>query len=232
MCLDELKGFSDDFTYTEEHVIFLVDKYRAFLIKQKYLDIKKEIPEANYQEICIDLEPWSSSELCGEQYLKSTEKVPSMMSIGNPTIYPTDYYQGINIAYVSRERMRYVGNNKYLKNIAYCSLSPDGYLLFKSSNPQLYYMKKVRMSGIFDDFEKAAELSCNNNSEESCDPLDKEFPLETALVPPLIEMVVKELAAAEYKVADDANNSNDDLADIAQYVRLNTKTPLQKQMGI
>ena len=41
LVLDELKGTSDDFTYTEDHIIFLLNKYRAFLLKQKYSDIRK-----------------------------------------------------------------------------------------------------------------------------------------------------------------------------------------------
>ena len=44
MCLDELKGSSDDFTYTEDHIVFLLTKYRVFLLKQRYSDIKKPIP--------------------------------------------------------------------------------------------------------------------------------------------------------------------------------------------
>ena len=48
LVLDEIKGFSDDFTYTEDHIIFLLDKYRAFILKQRYSDIKKQIPESNY----------------------------------------------------------------------------------------------------------------------------------------------------------------------------------------
>lgn len=48
LVLDEIKGVSDDFTYTEDHIIFLLDKYRAFLLKQRYSDIKKQMPESNY----------------------------------------------------------------------------------------------------------------------------------------------------------------------------------------
>ena len=55
MVLDELKGISDDFTYTEDHIIFLLNKYRAFILKQRYSDVKKFIPESNYQTICLDL---------------------------------------------------------------------------------------------------------------------------------------------------------------------------------
>lgn len=41
MVLDELKINSDDKYFEEEHVMFLMDKYRAFLLKQRYSDIKK-----------------------------------------------------------------------------------------------------------------------------------------------------------------------------------------------
>lgn len=45
LVLDELKLTSDDALFNEEHVMFLLGKYRGFLLKQQYKDIKKEIPE-------------------------------------------------------------------------------------------------------------------------------------------------------------------------------------------
>nr|DAU83961.1 MAG TPA: Structural protein [Crassvirales sp.] len=41
MIMDELKLSSDDSYFTEDHIIFLASKYRAFLLKQRYSDIKK-----------------------------------------------------------------------------------------------------------------------------------------------------------------------------------------------
>ena len=137
MCLDELKLSSDDSFYTPAHIRFLLVKYRAFLLKQRYSDIKKQVPTTNYQAICLDLiqVPAISGEPCeGGMYLRSKDTVPVSMNIGNARVYPTDYYQG-EIAYISRDRMRYVGYSKYLKNIIYCSKGPDGYLYFKSDNP-------------------------------------------------------------------------------------------------
>ena len=216
MVLDEVKGMSDDFTYTEDHVIFLLDKFRGFLLKQKYSDIKKQIPESNYQTICLDLiqVPAINGEPCeGGTYLRSNIKVPFLMQIGTPRVYPTDYYQG-DITYVSRDRMRYVGYNKYLKNIIYCSIGPDGYLYFKSSNPQFLYLEKVRFTGIFQDSQEASKYQ---SSEENnvCDIMDNDFPIEDALVPPLIELVVKELSNATYRPEDTDNNAHDDLEGLA-----------------
>lgn len=217
ICLDELKLHSDDAVFTEDHVIFLLNKYRVFLLKQRYSDIKKQIPESNYQTICLDLieVPAISGEPCeGGSYLRSKEKVPFLMKIGNPKVYPVDYYQG-EITYVSRERMRYVGYNKYLKNIIYASLGPDNYLYFKSFNPQYLYLEKARITGIFEDPQAASELQCSDeNGNIVCDVLDRTFPIEDALIPPMIELVVKELLGAEYRPADETNDAKDNLSDV------------------
>ncbi len=214
MCLDELKGTSDDFTYTEEHVMFLLSKYRAFLLKQRYSDVKKQMPESNYQTICLDLieVPAICGEPCeGGNYLRSANRIPFTMQIGAPRVYPIDYYQG-DIAFVSRDRMRYVGYNRYLQNIIYCSIAPDGYLYFKSQNPQFLYLEKVKFSAIFQDSLEASRLQCPDaDGNITCDIMDTVFPIEEALVPPLIELVVKELGNAVNNPDDEENNAKDDL---------------------
>lgn len=216
MILDEMKISTDDSYFTEDHIMYLINKYRVLILKQRYSDIKKQIPESNYQTICLDLieVPAISGEPCeGGSYLRSKEKVPFLMQIGVPKIYPIDYYQG-EITYVSRERMRYVGYNKYLKNIIYASIGPDNYLYFKSFNPQYLYLEKARMTGIFEDPQAALELQCpDENGDTVCDVLDKTFPIEDALIPPMIELVVKELLSAEYIKKDEENNAKDDLPD-------------------
>lgn len=221
-CLDLLKLSSDDSYFTEEHIIFLLGKLRGFLLKQQYKDIKKEIPESNYQTLCLELiqVPAIAGEVCeGGVYLRSKEKIPFLMSIATPRVYPEDYYQG-NIAYVSRERMKYVGHNKWLSNIIYASIGPDNYLYFKSSNPQYLYLEKVRLTGIFEDPEKAAEFECNKDSS-MCDPLDTKMPIEEALIPQLIELVVKELSNSKYSSEDKQNNANDDLSDVTTQSKKN-----------
>lgn len=231
MVLDELKLSSDDATFNEEHVMFLLSKYRSFILKQKYADIKKVIPESNYQTLCLNLiqVPAIAGEPCeGGTYLRSKEKIPSLMTITTPRIYAEDYYQE-NITYISRERMRYVGYNKWLSNIIYASIGPDDYLYFKSSNPQYLYLENIKVTGIFENPEKAEELSCDNNSS-TCDPMDAKFPLEEALIPPVVELVVKELTGGIYKPQDTDNNASDDLANIASFLRNNVKSNLQKQI--
>lgn len=230
LVLDELKLVSDDSTFTEDHVVFLLNRYRTFLLKQRYSDIKKQIPDSNYQSICMDLiqVPAISGEPCeGGTYLRSSVKVPIPMQIGSPKVTPMDYYQG-EITYVSRERMRYVGYNRFLPNIIYCSIGPDQYLYFKSFNPQYLYLEKVKFTGVFENAEKASELECGTS--DICDILDKEFPIEDSLISPLIELVLKELAGPAWKPQDDTNNASDDLANLANFIRRSTKNNIQKQI--
>lgn len=212
-CLDILKLTSDDSLYTEEHIIFLANKARTLLLKQRYSDIKKRIPESNYQTICLDLEKVQNIQdlSCQGSSLRTVQEVPYLMKIGNPKVYPQNYYLG-EITYISRERMRYVGHNKYLQNIIYCSLAPDNHLYFKSSNPQHIYLKKVQVTGIFEDIQNASQLECNNDSSQCQDLLDKTFPLEEGLVQPLIEIVVKQLGPSVDLPQDQENNAQDDLA--------------------
>ena len=232
LILDLLKQSSDDSYYTQEHILFLVSKIRSAILKQTYSNIKKEIPESNYQTICLDLKEVSTiaGEPCeGGTYLRSEQKIPTTLPIGNTQIYPVDYYQG-EITFVSRERMRYVGHNKWLQNIIYASLGPDSHLYFKSSNPQYLYLKKAKMTGIFEDTDKAAELECPSEEGEVCDIMDKKFPLEEGLVASVIELAVKYLNGAAYKPEDATNNAADDLSDIMAFIRKNMKSNLQKQI--
>ena len=135
------------------------------------------------------------------------------MKIGTTAIYPIDYYQG-DITLISRDRMRYVGHNKYLKNIIYASIGPDNYLYFKSSNPQYLYLEKVKMTGLFEDPQAASELQCEGEDGVECNILDRTFPIEEALIPPMAELIVKELLSAEYRPADETNDAKDGLSEV------------------
>lgn len=163
----------------------------------------------------------------GGYYLRSTKAIPKLLEGTTPRVYPIDFYSGIHVAYIPRDRMRFVGTNKFLQNIIYVSIGPDLHLYLRSSNPQFLYMQKLRMSAIFEDFDGAADLLCDaDGSSTACDVLDATFPIREYLVPTMIELIEKEVLGAEYRGADKMNNANDDLADIASFIRRNTKSKL------
>ena len=215
MALDELKLISNDATYTPEHLIFLADKMRALLLDRRYRDARKgEVSRSNYQEICLDLVevPAIPGTTCYGEYLRSTEKVPSLMNIGIKHIYPVDYFNSEHISYIPLERMPYVGYNKWLSNMIYVTKGPDDYLYLKSSNPQFLYLKKLKIDAVFQNSQEATKLSCGNSIDSNCDILDSEFPLEDTLISVLIQLMVQELSGARYLPTDKQNNASDDMS--------------------
>lgn len=223
MVLDLAKAAtSDDSYFNEDHVIFLLKKYRSFLIKKEQEKQKATTDiasEFEYQQICLDLEkvPAIDGEPCtGGYYLRTTKKIPKILEDNQPRVYPVDFYQGINISYIPRDRMRYVGTNKFLQNIIYVSLGPDLHLYLNSSNPQFLYLKKLRMSAVFEDFDDISCYLCDEDgNSKACDVLDEVFPIREYLVPTLMELVVKELTTAKYQPVDEHNNASDDMSKVS-----------------
>ena len=215
---------SDDSYINEDHVLFLVKKYRSFLIKkeqEKERSSQDVASEFEYQQICLDLEkvPAIDGEPCtGGYYLRTTQKIPKILEGTQPKVYPLDYFQGIHISYINRDRMRFVGTNPYLKNIIYVALDPTQHLVLKSSNSQFFYLEgenKLRMSAIFEDFDAAADLLCDQEGNNTyCDPYDMEFPIRDYLVPTLIELVVKALVNSIAIKPDEQNNAKDNVPDL------------------
>ena len=230
-CLDEVKASNGDSNITEEYVIFLANQYRLFLIEQKKLKQgEAALSSTNEQTVCIDLEKVDAIpglEYCNDIYLRSIQEIPEIVSEESVKVNLVDLFN-IMTAYVSKERFKFVGHNKYMRNIICTTLGPDNHLYFNSQNPQFKYLKKARVTGIFEDAEKAAQLSCGDS--KPCDIMDVEFPLEADLIPQMIELIVKELLGVNYRPKDNVNDSSDDLADIAAFVRRNMKSDVAKQM--
>ena len=212
MCMDEVKLNSDDSFYTEDHVVSLLNNYRSFVLKKELEKENKLLSSTNAQLICLDLiEVRDEDNLCEESMLRTEQPIPSLVNDCKVSIYPVNYFEDDHIIYTTMERMRYTTYNKWTKNLIYAAKGPDDYLYIKSSNPQYLYLEKLRMKAIFEDFESAAQYACDDAGEElHCDILDMKFPIENALVPIVIELVVKELLGVKYQPRDTHNNAADD----------------------
>lgn len=229
MSKDLLKLKSDDSYYTNEHILFLLDKVRAVILEQKYNKNNNKINDSNTQTLCIELENklLVDNVLCSGKILVSKNKVPSII-LTNPIVYTISPFVNNEITYVTPDRFKYVGYNKWLNNIIY-STEFNNYLYLKSNNPNYLELSKVMIKGVFNDTVEAEKLRCNTEGLE-CNYLDREYPLEEALQTSLIEMVVKILSIGLYKPADDVNNAKDDLASLMTFIRNNVKSRLQKQI--
>ena len=212
ICMDEIKLHSDDSFYTEDHLVFLLNKYRSFVLKKELEKENKQLSSSNGQTICLDLiEIRDENNPCGESMLRTEQKIPNLVNDCKVSLYPVNYFEGDHIIYTTMERMRYTTYNKWTKNLIYAAKGPDDYLYLKSSNPQYLYLEKLRMKAIFEDFESAAQYACDEDGDKlQCDILDMKFPIENALVPIVTELVIKELLGVKYQPRDTHNNATDD----------------------
>ena len=78
---DLAKQQSDDTTLTERHIAFLLNKYRSYLLKQKYLNKTQEIPLSNYQTICADMTLVPAMPGCTYQQCMDGDNSPLLRSI-------------------------------------------------------------------------------------------------------------------------------------------------------
>lgn len=230
MCLDLLKGMGDDFTYTEDHIAYLLDKFRALLLKQRYgNDPKKHVPYSNYQTIIINITDLSVD--YNEQY-KSDNQIPYLLQIGIPRVSFKDYYD-INFEFVSRERFPFVGNNKYLKRTWYGCINEDNHFCLKTSSVRYIVTDgeplQIKMTAIFENPRDITD-EISFGETPNGDWLDRNIPIEEGLITTLIELVVKELTGSMYIPSDDINNNKDDKADLAGFVSRNMKSNVAKQL--
>jgi hypothetical protein len=235
MVTDLVKTMSDDSTINENHIMYLLDIYRAFLLKQRYeKDPKKLIPESNYQSVSVEMEKLEYShavDICSgttcdevdgvtvctcttnnEEILISKSAIPDVMAIGIPRIYLDKGLFNYSFDRVPMSRFEVVGNNKWLSNFIYWTVGPDNKIYMKSSSNKCYKnVDKINILAIFESY-RSTSLDMND-----------EFPIEESLIPNLLELVVKDVLGASLRPKDRDNNASDDLANIAAFIRQNMK---------
>lgn len=236
MVLDFAKLYSDDSDITIEHIIGLAKPYRAMLLDQKYNQSRtwKKPADENYQTLCLHLENITDTNGCDSPYMaKSIEKIPRTLDIGTVSVFSKNLSL-YNISFTSMNKLKFAGSNRYTRN-QICAAIFNEYLYLASGSPSVTYMEKIQLSGVFDDVEKATALegNCNDSSsgQDNCDPLDNAFPLEEALLPQLLDYLLRQTIGAAYRPEDPQNNANDDLSSIHSFIRQHMKNEFDKTLN-
>lgn len=189
MCLDEIKLASDDSYITEDHILFLISKYRAFLLRQKYDKTTLPVAESNYQKIKV-----------------STDSIiPDVMGIAKPRVYVGEGATKVSYTFVTPHRFDFIGNNRILKPISYCTINDENKLEFKATPDE---STTINLYAVFEDCVKASEFNLTG------DILDETCPIESELVSGVQELVVKDALGIAYRPTDFINNASDDLSKI------------------
>jgi len=216
MIFDELKIKVDDSHWEVDHIIFLLNKYRAAILKQRYSGFKRSISATWYQQITIPFNNDSS-------IMKSLKKVPPLVNLyglelhtsASTTSTDQQSYK-YKITLVSPERFEYVQVNKWLKDIIYCTIAYDNYLYIKmQSVPGLTQSRpsSITLHALLDnpiDIIGYAEVPIGT------DPLDVEFPVEESMVGEVITGVLTELGQLKFLPDQEKNNATEDLVQIRQ----------------
>jgi len=154
------------------------------------------------------------------QYKQSEEIVPELLTDKGVRVYPeAQFLDNADIAFITEDRMRYVGYNKYLKSAVYATIHND-YLYITSRILDLIDLEQVYLSAVFEDAIEAIKAI----SGDDVDLLEEDFPIEDSLTSLLIQSVVKELLGAAYRPKDYQNNASDDLAEMMAFIRRNMKS--------
>ena len=216
LVLDELKLASDDRYFELEHVVFLLDKYRSYVLKKQYGDMRKVIPSTNYQTIVVDLVTVPA--VSGDIYeqgtsLKSIKKIPTILGLnGNPLVtkITIDDLPSTDCAFINKDRFKNIGYNSWTHNCIYCTIDYDNYLYFKSGNPIYLTLEKLNIQSIF---EVPKDLFIQDDTNSTY--LDMQYPLEESLIPPVVDFIMKELLGANYRPQDKDNDSKESLSEVA-----------------
>ena len=214
MILDELKLTADDAYFNKEHVLFLMNNYRSLLLQSRYGSSGGLIPAANSQVIRLSLRRAPADDDPSATTLCSEEEIPGLVH--------RDGFERLRLSlwgsprgdlcftHVNADAFRVCTFGKWRSLFAYFTSGVDKHLYLKSVSPEFKYLRQIHVEGIFSDTLHAASLSL----DPGCTVVDTSviaYPLEQALVGPLIQSVCKELGVILYSPVDTENNAFDDI---------------------
>lgn len=210
---EKLKLNSDDIEITDEYLAHLIGVKRSFVIKQRYNNLTKNIPEEIKQLLCLELDTVNTidGQECYGTMLVSKHRIPATIEISGKSgllaIRTLDrFHPEINL--VPIERLPYVGHNAFLKNQIYVALDANNKLYFKSDSLTYLNLRYIQVVGVFSEPEEADKYSCENN-DDNCDFFEKEYPIESNIISDVIDLVEKELSRPLNLQEDKLNNADE-----------------------
>jgi hypothetical protein len=209
---EKLKLFTDDIDIVDEYLAHLVHVKRSLLLKQRYSKLSKTIPEETKQIVCLTFEevPSIDGQTCMGTIVKSVEKVPTLLQLDNKSALlgvRSHDLRNIPFNIVSIERFPFLGFNKWTANQIYIAIEADSYLYVYSGNIQHKFLEFAKVTGVFENPEKASELNCEDDG--SCEYFDTKYSVEPHMVHDIVNMIVKELAPS-IQIPDDKLNNADE----------------------
>lgn len=205
---------SDDTRLSKRHIYNKLLTVRSRLVSQEARK-KRKISEWNYQTIaCLELEV-VPSHLCpcvppvGCDILRSKVKLPKplMGLTDNMITYVSTIDRSIEISPTTINRVNRLRGNKYTsRSFSYFILRGFLYVVAPTN------LKMVSIVGLFEDpleVKKLEDFCLECDSCQDCaDPLEEEFPIDSELIEPLIEISVQELIGVFNELGREKETNN------------------------
>lgn len=209
---EKLNIHSDDTKLSEELISSLIDTKRAMLLKQQYAKNAWHMPIEIKQELCLNvsLVDKVSGYSCAGQILSTSIPLPRSIKIKGkegPLIVRKADSTEIAINIVPVERLPFLFENRFTQHLTYCAVDMNGKLLLISKDNKLRFLKSIRVSDIYEQPDNAHALGCDTPNVE---PWDLYYPVESAMVDTIVDLVTKELTRSLGIPADKVNDAADD----------------------
>lgn len=203
---------SDDLKITDRQLEFIVNYYRARLIKQD-ADKNRSISSNIIQDLgkvpltLVDKAEVSGTNI-GKTILRTTDPIPKLLELNqkDAIIYIGGLDKSSNIDFVTKAKSRWNRWNKYGSKLP-TAFYRNGYI-YISECPKM--LKYINIEGIFED---PRQVSKYNNIDNPCYDINKDpYPMSGYMISALTDMIVsKELTFFLQMTPDDVNDANDEL---------------------
>lgn len=201
---------SDDIKITDRQIEFIINYYRARLIKQD-VDKKRPISSNVIQDIGkVALTKMDSSEISnlslGQNLLRTTNPIPKLLELNNKDaiMYLGGLDKMSNIDFVTKTQSRWNRFNKYGSQLP-TAYYRNGYIYIENC-PKL--LKFINVEGIFAD---PREVSKYKSIGVNCYNItDDPYPISEYMVSTLTDMMIsKELTFFLQMYPDSINDASD-----------------------
>jgi hypothetical protein len=202
---------SDDSRFSNEYILFQVEKARAALIKRNFGKSYRQIPSSLIQPIEMELEMVSDNDFSNlDAIIQTVDPLPTLIEsavLNMNMAFDGGSYTDLKFILVDKERFPYVGKERYFPNLIYCTIGYDYRLKFKSQFNKYRLLSKVRGGVIAMHPEDAWKY--HPDYDTNVDFLTQEYPLDSETLFELSNIITNQLAPTLGIPLDKINNADE-----------------------
>lgn len=212
---EKLKEYVDDTRYTDEYLLFEIDKMRSTLIRQQYDRLQRSVDEQIIQNFIMEVEevddlfPYSSTTNNEKEYIRTKIKLPRVIELGHRNMLESItlgsvFSESLNI--VSNKRFAFSGNGDFDEDQIFVTLY-NNYIYFKSKSCIEFTHDFIEVSAVL---ERPLEVLSFDSTQSNSTIETFQYPISSTLAMVIVDEIVSKLANLKKLPTDKENNSADD----------------------